>query len=127
MLNTAMDLPSVVTIIFDVSDECLKEFADILKNHGRKNAMPFRFGGDEFCILFNNTPLQSVMNTCECIQRDFKNSVMSALSITMTASFGIARYEKNMTAPQLLKYADSTLYHAKAMKDAICVHDVKDE
>ncbi len=107
----------------DAGDECLKEFAEILCNNCTDDAQPFRFGGDEFCILFKNAPIQNVISICKSIQRDLKNSAVSGRSMAMTASFGIARYNKNMTAPQLLKYTDSKLYHAKAMKDAICVGD----
>ena len=107
----------------DVGDECLKEFADILRTHCTIDAQPFRFGGDEFCVLFKNMPIQRVIAICECIQRDLKCGAVSESRMAMTASIGIAGYRKNMTAPQLLKNTDSTLYHAKAMKNAICVYD----
>lgn len=109
----------------DTGDECLKEFASILRNHCTEDAMPFRFGGDEFCILLKNTPLESVISTCKSIERDLKNSEVSRTSMPMTASFGIACYDNKMTAPELLKHTDSTLYRAKTMKDAICVYNDK--
>ena len=42
-------------------DQCLKEFAQILTKNCYKNSTPFRFGGDEFCILFKDEPLGSVV------------------------------------------------------------------
>lgn len=106
-----------------VGDECLREFADILRNRCSDDAQPFRFGGDEFCILFKNTSIQCVLNTCESIQQELRSSAVSRSNMPMTASFGIACHHNKMTAPQLLKSTDSALYHAKTLKDAICVHD----
>lgn len=107
----------------DTGDECLKEFANILIKNCTEDAMPFRFGGDEFCILFKNMPLENVVIICESIGRELKNSIISGASMPMTASFGIACYDNQMNAPQLLKHTDSALYRAKTMKDAICVYN----
>ncbi len=104
-------------------DKCLKEFAGILQKDHHNEMMPFRFGGDEFCILFKNKTLESVIDTCKDIQCDLKNSEAGYLSMTMTASFGIAGYEKGMSVSQLLKNTDAALYHAKGARDSICVYD----
>jgi len=104
-------------------DMCLKEFAVILKNNCKGGVLPFRFGGDEFCILFKNTELKNVIDTCRRIQADLKNSLTSANSMDMTASFGISSYEKQMTVSQLLKNTDVALYRAKEARNSICVQD----
>ncbi len=103
-------------------DNCLKEFADILKNNCGPDTLPFRFGGDEFCILFKNNMLKNVIDTCRAIQRDLKESAAGAPDMCMTASFGIARYEKGMFISQLLKDTDLALYRAKAERDSINVY-----
>ena len=103
-------------------DRCLQEFAVILKNNCGEGGMAFRFGGDEFCILFKNVDLPGVKKICKQIQEDMKNSMISATCIPMTASFGIETYQEQMTVSQLLKNTDMAMYRAKAEKDSICVY-----
>jgi diguanylate cyclase len=104
-------------------DQCLTEFADILKKNCTEGTIPFRFGGDEFCILFKNSVYADAVNVCGNIQNDLKDSGVSRDSMLMTASLGISAYEKQMTAAQLLRVADTALYRAKDTRDAIYVHD----
>ncbi len=104
-------------------DLILTEFGDILK-FNCTNAIPFRYGGDEFCILFKNQPLKIVVEICESIQNDFKEMVVdNNVNIQLSLSFGIAQYSYEMTATQLLKNADSALYSAKTIKDAIHIYE----
>jgi diguanylate cyclase len=104
-------------------DKCLKEFGGILKKNCYDGTMPFRFGGDEFCILFKDKPIENVVDTCREIQRDLKNSEVSRQRISVTASFGIAVYEKGMSVARLLKNTDEALYNAKDAKDSVCVFE----
>ena len=104
-------------------DLILEQFGKNLK-FNCTNATPFRFGGDEFCILFKNQALENVIETCEMIQRDFKEIVaVNDINVLLTVSFGIAHYLYGMTATQLLNNADSALYCAKTVKDTIQIYD----
>ena len=107
----------------DLGDRCIREFASILKKNCDKDAIPFRFGGDEFCILFKNTALKDVVFICKNIQHDLKNSAVSKARMLVTASVGIAVYEKQMSANQLLRNTDSALYRAKTVKDSIYIYE----
>nr|WP_312579825.1 GGDEF domain-containing protein [Sedimentibacter sp.] len=108
-------------------DSILMEFGRILK-FNCVDSTPFRFGGDEFCILFENHPLKKAVETCERIQNDFKEIVANNdVNVKLTLSFGIAHYSYGMTATQLLKNADLALYSAKTVKDAIHIYDDLDE
>lgn len=104
-------------------DECLKEFGRILRENCSDNSLPVRFGGDEFCILFKNRPIEEVMETCIQIQDDLNESPVNHPTIPVTASVGIAYYKKGMTASQLLKNTDDALYRSKTLKDSICIFD----
>ena len=110
------------TLGHGIGDQCLKEFGSILLKHRTDDAVPFRFGGDEFCILFKNTTLENVIVICEDIQNDMKNCGTNKLSVPLTASVGIARYNNQMSAAQLLQNTDSALYRSKAQKSTICVY-----
>lgn len=88
------------------------------------DSTPFRFGGDEFCIIFKNQALKIVVETCERIQKDFKKIVaVNDVNLLITLSFGIAHYLQEMTSTQLLKNADTALYCAKKVKNAIRIYD----
>ncbi len=106
-------------------DRCLKEFAEILKRNCG-DATPFRFGGDEFCILFINQPLEAVITTCEKVQADLETCCSRAtITVPLSASFGIAGYESKGDVNELLRNADSAMYRSKSMRNAITVYDEK--
>lgn len=102
-------------------DQYLREFGQILKKNCAEDS-PFRFGGDEFCILFQNKTVEQVIAICKNIQSDLKQSSTTELG-PLTISIGIARYTRPMTASQLLRNTDTALYRSKRMRDAICVYD----
>jgi diguanylate cyclase (GGDEF)-like protein len=106
-----------------IGDECLKEFARVLKKNCTEGTVPIRFGGDEFCILFKNKDLNSVAETCQQIQSDLKEINTSQPGIRLTASIGIACYHSSMTPLQLLRNTDAALYRAKEIKDTMCFYD----
>lgn len=111
------------TMGHDNGDECLKEFGRILRKNCIDDSLPVRFGGDEFCILFKNKPIERVMETCIQIQDDLNESPVNHPTIPVTASVGIAHYKKGTPASQLLKNTDDALYRSKTLKDSICLFE----
>jgi diguanylate cyclase (GGDEF) domain len=105
-----------------MGDQCLIEFSNILKAHCG-DAASFRYGGDEFCILFLNRTLKNVVETCQRIQEAFgKVKIDSAIRLSLTASFGIADYIKSTSAIKLLNNTDKALYQSKIEKNAIRIY-----
>jgi diguanylate cyclase len=72
-------------------DECLQEIGKILKKHSSKSITPFRFGGDEFCILFEEISLEEVLQICDTLRQQ------------------ISEYTTDMFAEDLLQNADTAL------------------
>ena len=103
-------------------DQCLREFGTVLKTRCTGGAA-FRFGGDEFCVLFQNKTTDEIQVICEKIQEDLHKSALNQAGILLTASFGIARYQQPMSARDLLQNADAALYHSKKSRDAVCVFE----
>ena len=102
-----------------IGDLCLIEFAKILTTNCG-TALPFRFGGDEFCILFKNSTLDNIIEICEKIQHDFsKLELTKNDALALTASFGIAHHIKDMTISELVVNTDKALYEAKTVKNSI--------
>lgn len=111
------------TLGHDVGDECLRTFGKVLLKHCFDDVTPFRFGGDEFCILFKNNSLEEAMEICKHIQEDFKAHHVNDACHLVTVSIGIASYKQDLTAAELLKITDAALYRSKETKDAICVFE----
>ena len=99
-------------------DNCLIEFGRIMKENCGQ-AIPYRYGGDEFSILFQNQSIGEVIKTCEKIQKNLALSCNKIGGTVFTVSFGIAIYHKNMDMAGLIIRADQALYEAKTVKNTI--------
>lgn len=105
-----------------MGDQCLIEFGNILKDCC-VDAMPCRYGGDEFSILFCNYNIEEVLGICSRIQKNMEVLCVGDYGeLPVTASFGIAEYEKQMDMAQLIFCADQALYEAKISKNAISTY-----
>lgn len=104
-------------------DQYLSEFGRILESNC-KDATPFRYGGDEFCMLFHNSTIENAVDICERIQKDFRKVTTEYESdLPLTASFGIASFTKDMTPNKLVMNTDKALYEAKKEKNTIHIFD----
>ena len=104
-------------------DTCLELVGMTLDKYRSTSLVPFRFGGDEFCILFKGKTVEQVKIICEDIRKELKESIQQTLAVSMTISIGIAEYIPNMFAEDLLNLADSALYRAKSIKDTLFIHE----
>ncbi|PXV93269.1 diguanylate cyclase [Lachnotalea glycerini] len=102
-------------------DHCLIKFGEILKNNG-EGAIPFRYGGDEFGILFKNYILEDVVGVCKKIQRDFASiRIDKREGLPLTVSIGIAKYSNSMAPSALIINTDKALYESKIVKNTITI------
>ena len=105
-----------------MGDLCLKSFAGLLKEHS-KSYIPYRYGGDEFCLLFCNVRLEEAIAVCERLSKELLNlRLEEGTSIEMTASFGLAFYNGSIDPVRLFTHADQALYEAKESRNAIRVY-----
>jgi two-component system cell cycle response regulator len=97
-------------------DKLLKSVGDIIKHCIRENVdWPFRYGGDEFCVILTQVSQEQALMTSERFIQSFndKKLPMTGLSI------GLARFirseDKKWTddIADLIRRADSSLYKAK--------------
>lgn len=103
-------------------DLCLIEFGNILRKNC-KGAVPFRYGGDEFGIIFQNRTLNSVIKTCEQIQKDFAVvDIDNNGCLPLTISIGIATYSSDQAPSTLIIHTDQALYESKKEKNKITVY-----
>jgi diguanylate cyclase len=81
---------------------------------GNRNA--FRYGGDEFVLLFKNQSLEAVEGTAEQIRSRFAETEFDFMGkdTHFSVSIGIAAYHSGMTSKEWFEAVDSAAYAAKA-------------
>lgn len=104
-----------------IGDRCLIEFANILKKYDTK-ATPFRYGGDEFCLLFRDIDLSQAESVCREIQSKVNGMFFEDYpKLNLTASFGLAEISDQVDTVRLFIHADRALYEAKKVRNTICI------
>lgn len=102
-------------------DSYLVAFANILKENSAK-ADVYRYGGDEFCLLFHNTHMDTAVETCGQLRQRLGSLTFEEYpQLKLTASFGLAAYTGNIAAARLFINADEAMYKAKRQENGICV------
>ena len=103
-------------------DRHLKALGQVLLELSEEQVTPFRFGGDEFCVVFRGCEPERVEAVCRTIQARYAEVEVEQEHQTVSVSIGVAEYQKKEAPTQLLDRADKALYHAKqqARKGGIC-------
>ena len=102
-------------------DQYLRALGNVLLGLSAHQVQPFRFGGDEFCILFSGRSLPEVRDTCRQLQLRFAEAEIHRQCQPVTVSIGIAQYQPGEKPSLLLERADNALYQAKQEKGSIKV------
>ena len=102
-------------------DKCLRRFSVILKNICSEGEA-YRFGGDEFCLVFKNFSVEHVKSICKQLQDDFGQMASKEYKeIPLSLSIGIAEYTSGISTHRLFRNADAALYKAKVQKNRIAL------
>lgn len=102
-------------------DEVIKLIANIIKNSCRASDLIYRFGGDEFTVLFPNTGLDNAKGIVERIkvslnEANEKRTINADLKLTLSIGISFVDYSKeneNKNMEDLIKEADVALYQSK--------------
>jgi len=117
----------------DIGDQVLKKLASHLRQV--RGGKAFRYGGEEFTLLFPNKNLHEARLICHALCKSVENSPFmlrnkkrpkqieqghkpqkqyEAKPLTITISIGLAeRSQELMTSDEVMKQADKALYKAK--------------
>ena len=102
----------------DVGDEVLRRVAHVLNDV--KGGSAFRYGGEEFTIVFANKTMDEVMGELEYLRRKIESGIiefrtgLKSVKTNVTISIGVAQSDKDLNMVQdVLKMADKGLYEAK--------------
>jgi diguanylate cyclase len=99
-----------------VGDLVLKRLADCcLHAFPRKDDFVARYGGEEFIIVLRETPLRTAVKLGERLLRAIRELRVKNDQVTLsfTASIGVAELDPHASPGQWLREADSALYQAK--------------
>jgi len=104
-------------------DVVLKAIASVIENCIRSSDIIFRAGGEEFIILLSNTHKKGALLLAERIRKTIEkyNFNYHDTTIPVTASIGVACFEKGDDSESLYEKTDSALYQAK-QNGRNCVH-----
>jgi len=110
-----------------VGDDVLKVIAKQISKTAKAKA--YRYGGEEFCLVFPNLPQDEVKQALEStrkrieeyalypksLDRKKKNrgKATRAKAIHITASFGVAQHHSGQSDEEVIERADKALYKAK--------------
>ncbi|MBW2720167.1 MAG: diguanylate cyclase, partial [Deltaproteobacteria bacterium] len=97
-------------------DRVLKELGEVLRRVKRETDIVARFGGEEFCVLCEETDLRGAQLLAERVREELeKTEVLTELGpLKVTASLGVATFPDHAsTAADLFVQGDKALYEAK--------------
>ncbi len=114
-------------------DVLLSKMGKLIRDNCRATDVPFRYGGDELCILLADTTPEEARTVAERIRASARevqlvqpsdDQVIGAQAI-VTMSIGIASFPADgYQAHQLFERADAAMFRAKETgKDRVCVYD----
>lgn len=98
----------------DAGDLVLKSTAKLIEKHFSENYIAARIGGEEFCVYFNDSPLDDIKQKLNAFREEFAQTEVTADSqkINCTVSIGVlSSLESNID--DLVNKADELLYEAK--------------
>ena len=106
-------------------DEVLEAIGTIVRSELRSEDASGRLGGDEFCFVLPNVDQEEAARLAERIRERLSTMAFgmnSGTAFTASATFGVAGWQSQMGARELMEAADRALYRAKASgRNRVCV------
>ncbi len=99
-----------------IGDDILILFSQTIKKTIRETDYFFRLGGDEFCLILNNTDITGANIIVKKLQEKLLKTkfIKDDIKIEISASFGIAQYiVDGNNIDELIKMADFRMYENK--------------
>ncbi|ACM92231.1 diguanylate cyclase [Nautilia profundicola AmH] len=102
-----------------VGDFVLIKIANIIRKMIRKENKIYRYGGDEFIIVFNRMTLAQVKPIIQRIVHKIESTLLKYKDdlIKVTVSVGLTQHKQGDTFDEIIKRADHALYQAKVKRN----------
>jgi diguanylate cyclase len=100
----------------DIGDRALQHLAHTLKAAVRETDVLARLGGEEFVLVLPDTPLVGAEFTMNRLLRTSQGTPLAVESAQIIVAFsaGLALWQPNEAAEEIVKRADQAMYRAKA-------------
>lgn len=117
-------------------DCVLKGIAEIITKTIREYDVACRYGGEEFFILLPMTTLEETIAVAQRLRSNIQNAqidirdakVKGTPYLKVTASIGVNKFDKNLSADDFYQGADKALYESKLNgRNRVTVYGVKSE
>lgn len=99
-------------------DRVLAKLADVIREGIRGVDSAYRYGGEEFIVLFPETEPAEAIIVAERIRQAFEQTTYSpkeGVSVNMTVSIGGGSYHKGEDLTSFVKRIDEAMYEAKRL------------
>ena len=100
-----------------VGDQVLRASADCFLGGLRPYDSVYRYGGEEFLFCLPDTPLDDARRVLERLREDLRDTpivLVGGQVLNVTASFGLAQVDQEVSVEDVIARADAALYQAKA-------------
>lgn len=97
----------------DCGDVVIKNLANTIKTNCKTGDMAFRYGGEEFAIIFTNKKLGEAKNILEKILKVFSESKYEFTNNVITFSAGVSKYTELSNREAFFTFVDKLMYSAK--------------
>lgn len=96
-------------------DSVLVKLSQLMIKLNRSTDQVFRYGGEEFVMMLNYTPLDGAKLVAERLRQqvEYADFLYQSIKIPVTISVGITHFQQGDLPEKLLKKADVALYEAK--------------
>ena len=95
-------------------DKVLMRMARLLETFADGQGKVYRYGGEEFVVLFEPSSEEEIMMVCENIRRQMERERFEFdWGRVITVSAGAAPFSAKRNYEEWIKHADTALYHAK--------------
>jgi diguanylate cyclase (GGDEF)-like protein len=92
----------------------LKEIAATVEHTIRSSDALYRYGGEEFVVVLNDTNIEGAKLLAKRIRRNVENlRIKSLKDVSITLSLGVSAMADDDTPQSLFERADAALYQAK--------------
>lgn len=98
----------------ECGDKVLQGFAKVIRNGIRGKDSAFRFGGEEFVVILENTALSGAQTLANNLLKDIESREWGLPeNQVITASVGVAEFTRGESSSDWISRADVALYEAK--------------
>ncbi len=95
-----------------MGDEVIQRIAEALGSEVRSTDAVCRYGGEEFCIVLPDVPVEAAARVAERLRKKIDSPGFARIPVT--ASFGVSSIAFGATSPpHLINQADEALYNSK--------------